>query len=156
MDPRVRHAIFHHMGLRLLNIAYVQPPLAADQEKCNTLLLCVYLSPKIPSYQQGGETVYYLPTATVRYAASPHLRRPGCRRVPTRPRQRVDVRRRRQQLLPVHVEDEHRARSAHARGAGRRRRLQAHTHANVAAKGDSPAGPALGAPVVPDRVERGL
>jgi hypothetical protein len=69
MDPRVRHAIFHHMGLRLLNLAYVQPPLAAGQEKCNTLLLCVYLSPKIPSYQQGGETVYYLPTATVRYAA---------------------------------------------------------------------------------------
>ena len=66
MDPRVRHAIFHHMGLRLLNLAYVQPPLAAGQEKCNTLLLCVYLSPKIPSYQQSGETVYYLPTATVR------------------------------------------------------------------------------------------
>jgi hypothetical protein len=66
MDPRVRHAIFHHMGLRLLNLAYVQPPLAAGQAKCNTLLLCVYLSPKIPSYQQGGETIFYLPTATVR------------------------------------------------------------------------------------------
>jgi len=85
MDPRVRHAIFHHMGLRLLNIAYVQPPLAADQEKCNTLLLCVYLSPKIPSYQQGGETVYYLPTATVRYVASPQFSKHMSSHEPTPP-----------------------------------------------------------------------
>jgi len=66
MDPRVRHAIYHHMGLRLVNFAYVQPPLSSGQEKCNTLLLCVYLSPKIPSFQQGGETVNYIPASTVR------------------------------------------------------------------------------------------
>ena len=68
MAPALRHQIFFKMGLRLVDCDYVQPPLATDKKKVNYLLLCCFITPRIPSIKVGSEDSYYLPSTLLRNA----------------------------------------------------------------------------------------
>lgn len=65
MSPMLRHKIFYGMGLRLVDFDYVQPPLDTDKNKVNYLLLCCFVTPRIPSVRIGNKDQYYLPTHLV-------------------------------------------------------------------------------------------
>lgn len=65
MSPALRHKIFYGMGLRLVDFDYVQPPLDTDKNKVNYLLLCCFVTPRIPSVRIGNKDQYYLPTHLV-------------------------------------------------------------------------------------------
>jgi GNAT superfamily N-acetyltransferase len=66
MEPSLRHKIFYGMGLRLVDFDYVQPPLDTDKNKVNYLLLCCFITPRIPSIRIGNKDQYYLPTHLVK------------------------------------------------------------------------------------------
>lgn len=66
MEPSLRHKIFYGMGLRLVDFDYVQPPLDTDKNKVNYLLLCCFVTPRIPSVRIGNKDQYYLPTHLVK------------------------------------------------------------------------------------------
>lgn len=65
MSPALRHKIFYGMGLRLVDFDYVQPPLDTDKNKVNYLLLCCFVTPRIPSVRIGNKDQHYLPTHLV-------------------------------------------------------------------------------------------
>jgi len=60
MDPRMRHTIYHKIGFRMLDFAYIMPPLGPGQEKMDILLLTVYLTKHIPTNPYDDR--YYLPS----------------------------------------------------------------------------------------------
>jgi hypothetical protein len=68
MPPALRHQIFFKMGLRLVDFDYVQAPLASDKKKVNYLLLCCFITPRIPSMKIGNEDNYFLPSTLLRNA----------------------------------------------------------------------------------------
>lgn len=51
MAPAKRHEIFYKMGLRLVDFDYVQAPLFRDKKKVNFLLLCCFITEKIPKIE---------------------------------------------------------------------------------------------------------
>lgn len=59
MDPRMRHVIYHKIGFRMLDFAYVMPPLGQGQSKMDILLLTVYITSHIPKNEYDDR--YYLP-----------------------------------------------------------------------------------------------
>lgn len=61
MPPARRHEIFYNMGLRLVDFDYVQAPIDKDKKKVNYLLLCCFITPRIPSIKSGNNIQYYLP-----------------------------------------------------------------------------------------------
>eukprot|EP01133_Synstelium_polycarpum_P004220 gene4220-4916_t len=66
MDPAKRHAIFHKLGVRLLDFDYVQPALSKESGKCKDLLLTCLITPNIPTYTLGTEQRHYLPSALLK------------------------------------------------------------------------------------------
>lgn len=63
MPPKKRHEIFYNMGLRLVDFDYVQAPLDKNKNKVNYLLLCCFITPRIPSINSGSRMEYYLPNS---------------------------------------------------------------------------------------------
>jgi hypothetical protein len=66
MPPALRHDIFYKMGLRLVDFDYVQAPLDTGKKKVNYLLLCCFITPRIPAIKMGNEESYYLPNTLLR------------------------------------------------------------------------------------------
>lgn len=66
INPAKRHEIFYKMGLRQVDIDYVQAPLWKGKKKVNYLLLCAFLTPRIPREEVGGLVSYYLPSSLLR------------------------------------------------------------------------------------------
>lgn len=60
MSPAQRHQIFFKMGLRLIDFDYVQAPLFRGKKKVNFLLLCVFLTPRIPKLDDKVRRVSFM------------------------------------------------------------------------------------------------
>eukprot|EP01100_Stratorugosa_tubuloviscum_P002031 TRINITY_DN1465_c0_g1_i6.p1 TRINITY_DN1465_c0_g1~~TRINITY_DN1465_c0_g1_i6.p1 ORF type:complete len:817 (+),score=178.59 TRINITY_DN1465_c0_g1_i6:161-2611(+) len=68
MDPRVRQIVYYKMGFRMLDFKYVMAPLGAGMEKCDFLLLTVYITSRIPTFpaaplsKMWRQPKHYLPS----------------------------------------------------------------------------------------------
>ncbi|KAF2068992.1 hypothetical protein CYY_009691 [Polysphondylium violaceum] len=65
VDPRMRHAIYHQIGFRLIDFEYIAPPLSITFPKLKHFLLTVYLTEHIPKIPLE-EGKYYLPNSVLK------------------------------------------------------------------------------------------